>query len=95
MDEVNCSLNYINNFINPDPNLVDAQLSDADKNIISKAVVTIEHWQVLCDQGVSIAMTTNTDMQYLKQTNTDLKQKTNILKNATSILQGKLQQLGL
>ena len=95
MDEVNCSLNYINNFVTPDPTLVDAKLSDADKNIISKAVVTIEHWQVLCDQGVSIAMNTNTDMQYLTQTNTQLKQKTNILKNATSILQSKLQQMGL
>lgn len=95
MDEVNCSLNYINNFVNPDPNLVDAQLSDADKNIISKAVVTIEHWQVLCDQGVSIAMTTNTDMKFLTQTNTELKQKTNIIKNATSTLKAKLQQMGL
>ena len=95
MDEVNCSLNYINNFVNPDPNLVDAQLSDADKNIISKAVVTIEHWQLLCDQGVSIAMTTNTDMKFLTQTNTELKQKTNIIKNATSTLKAKLQQMGL
>ena len=94
MEEVNCAMNYVNNFVNPDPNLVDGQLSSDDKNIISKAVVTIEHWQVLCDQGVSIAMTTNTDMQYLKQTNTDLKQKTSIIKNATSLLQIKLQQMG-
>ena len=95
MDEVNCSLNYINNFVNPDPALVNAQLSEADKNIINKAVVTIEHWHVLCDQGVSIAMTTNTDMQFLKQSNTDLKQKANVIKNATSALQSKLQQMGL
>jgi hypothetical protein len=95
MSEVNCSLNYINNFVNPDPNLVEAQLSDADKNIINKAVVTIENWRVLCDQGVSIAMTTNTDMEYLKQTNTDLKQKTNVIKTATSILQNKLRQMGI
>jgi len=95
MSEVNCSLNYINNFVNPDPNLVEAQLSDADKNIISKAVVTIENWHVLCVQGVSIAMTTNTDMQYLKQTNSDLKQKTNVIRNATTILQNKLRQMGI
>jgi len=95
MDEVNCSLNYINNFVNPDENLVNAQLSDADKNIINKAVVTIEHWHVLCDQGVSIAMTTNTDMQFLTRTNTELKQKTTIIRNATSALQAKLQQMGL
>ena len=68
---------------------------DADKNIINKAVVTIEHWHVLCDQGVSIAMTTNTDMQFLTRTNTELKQKTTIIKNATSALQAKLQQMGL
>ena len=58
------------------------------KNIISKAVVTIEHWHVLCDQGVSIAMNTNTDMLYLTQINIQLK-------NASNILQTKLQQLGL
>jgi hypothetical protein len=40
-------------------------------------------------------MTTNTDMKFLTQTNLDLKQKTNIIKNATSALQAKLQQMGI
>ena len=75
MDEVNCAMNYINYFVVPDPNLPNAQLSNEDKNIISKAVTTIENWQTLCDQGVSIALNNNSDINYLKQTNLELKQK--------------------
>jgi hypothetical protein len=90
MDEINCAINYINNFVVPDPNLVKAKLSDADRNIINKAVSTIDNWQTLCDQGVSIALTNSTDMQYLKQANIDLKNKTSVLKSVTSSLKSKL-----
>lgn len=92
MDEVNCAMNYISNFVTPDSNLVDAQLSDADKNIINKAVTTIDNWQTLCDQGISIALSNNSDMTYLKQTNTQLKQKTEDIKNITIKLKNKLCQ---
>ncbi len=92
MDEVNCAMNYINNFVTPDANLTNAQLTSADKNIIDKAVSTIDNWQTLCDQGVSIALTNNSDMVYLKQTNTELKQKTIAIKSMTDKLKLKLTQ---
>ena len=60
-----------------------------DKNIIEKAVSTIDNWQTLCDQGVSIALTNNTDMVYLKQTNQDLKQKSVAIKTMNQMLAGK------
>ncbi len=92
MDEVNCAMNYINNFVTPDASLTNAQLTSADKNIIDKAVSTIDNWQTLCDQGVSIALTNNSDMVYLKQTNTELKQKTIAIKSMTDKLKLKLTQ---
>jgi hypothetical protein len=93
MGEINCAINYINNFVVPDPNLVKAKLSDADKNIISKAVSTIDNWQVLCDQGVSIALSNSTDMQYLKNANIELKNKTSVLKSVTTTLKNKLTSM--
>jgi hypothetical protein len=92
MDEVNCAMNYINNFVTPDAALVNAHLTAADKNIITKAVDTIDNWQILCDQGISIALTNNADMVYLKQTNQDLKQKTVAIKSMTDKLKLKLTQ---
>ena len=92
MDEVNCAMNYINNFVTPDPALTNAHLTAADKNIITKAVDTIDNWQTLCDQGVSIALTNNSDMVYLKQTNQELKQKTVAIKSMTDKLKLKLTQ---
>jgi len=93
MGEINCAMNYVNNFVVPNANLPAAQLSDADKNIIRKAVSTIENWQVLSEQGVSIALTNNSDMQYLKSANNELKQKTSILKSVSTTLRNKLAQL--
>lgn len=92
MAEVNCAMNYVNNFVTPDASLVNAQLSAADKNIITKAVDTIDNWQTLCDQGVSIALTNNADMVYLKQANLELKQKTVAIKSMTDKLKLKLTQ---
>jgi hypothetical protein len=93
MDELNCAMNYINHFVSPDTELVGASLSDVDKNIIKKAVQTIDNWKVLCDQGVSIALNNNSDIQNIKTINTNLKQKTNALKSATSALRAKINQL--
>ena len=63
MDELNCAMNYINHFVSPETELQSANLSDVDKNIIKKAVQTIDNWKVLCDQGVSIALNNNSDIQ--------------------------------
>ncbi len=93
MGEINCAIKYINNFAVPDNNLTQGKLSDADKNIINKAVATIDNWQNLCDQGVSIALTNSTDMQYLKQANTDLKNKTSVLKSVTASIKSKLSSM--
>jgi hypothetical protein len=85
-------MNYISNFVTPDPNLIDAELSSADKNIIDKAVTTIENWQTLCEQGVSIALNNSTDMVYLKDTNRELRQKSIAIKSITNKLKLKLTQ---
>ena len=94
MDEINCAMNYVNNFVVTNPNLPAGQLSSDDKNIISKAVNTIENWQNLCDQGVSIALSNSTDMSYLKNANSELKLKTSVLKTVTSTLKSKLASYG-
>ena len=91
MDEINCAMQYINYFVSPtDQNLVDAQLSAAEKNIIAQSVNTINSWNVLCEQGVSIAMSSDVDVQYIQNASTELKQTTVNLKNATSTLKAKL-----
>ena len=95
MDELNCAINYINNFVTPDPTLINAQLSDRDKNIITKAVNTIENWNDLCEHGVSIALDNHTDIKYIKTANTDLLNKTNKIKDVTSKLRAKLSNLNL
>jgi len=90
MSEVNCAMNYINNFVEKDVSLPNAELSDIDKNVIKKAVQTIDNWKLLCDQGVSIALSNNQDIQGIKVINANLKQKTDTLKNVTNKLKGKL-----
>jgi flagellin-specific chaperone FliS len=93
MDEVNCAMNYIGHFVAPNPNLSNANLSNDDKNIINKAVTTIDNWKTLCDQGLSIALDNNADMLYLKNVNQDLKMKTSLIKNVASNLRQKLAQM--
>lgn len=93
MAEVNCAMNYINHFVNPIDVLPAANLSVQDQNIIQKAVTTIDDWNVLCEQGVTIALSNNQDIQYIKQVNNELKTKTNSLKSATDTLRAKLLSL--
>lgn len=91
MTELDCAMNYITNFVNPvSPPPPGSELSDTEKNIISQAVATIDSWNTICEQGVSIAMSSNSDVQYIKQANTSLKQKTVVLNNATVSLRAKL-----
>jgi hypothetical protein len=89
MGEVSCAMGYINNFVTRDSSLPNANLSDVDKNIINKAVSTIDNWNVLCEQGVSIALSSNPDIQYIKQANLNFKQKSGLLKTATDSLRAK------
>ncbi len=89
MREVNCAMNYISNFVTPNPNLPNAQLDEDDIEIIKNAAKTIDDWAVLCEHGVSIALNNNEDINKLKNVNNDLKSKTNLLKNATTQLISK------
>lgn len=91
MGEINCAMKYITNFVDvTDENLHDYQLSSDEKNIISKAVVTIDNWNIICQEGVSIAMTTNPDIVSINNTNRLLKTKTNDLTSLVSTLKTKL-----
>ena len=91
MDEVNCAMGYISYFVNSDqPTPINAELSIIEKNIITKAVTTIDNWNIICNQGVSIAMSSNTDIKYIKNVNTILKQKTTTMTSMTQTLKTKL-----
>ena len=90
MDEVNCAMNYMTYFVNPtDTNLTQAKLSDNDVSVINNAVQTINHWNVLCEQGVSLTMSNDVNILALTQTNNALKSKTNVLQSITSTLKDK------
>jgi hypothetical protein len=91
MEEIDCAMRYISNFVSPtDPLLPDAQLSAEEKNIIQKAVNTIDSWNAICEQGVSTTLSNNPDIQFIKNASNSLKQTTNNLKNVTQALRTKL-----
>lgn len=93
MGEIHCAMNYISHFVDPSSSthaIPNAELSAEEKNIISRAVDTIDNWNVICDQGVTIAMNNNPDIMAVKQYNDDLKATTNVLKQATNKLRTKL-----
>ena len=92
MNEVKCAMGYIQNFVAPgtSPVLPDSQLSLAEKNVINKAVDTIDSWSVLCSQGVTIAMGNNPDIISMTNNSKTLKSQTTTLKSYTNILKTKL-----
>ena len=91
MSEVNCAMKYINHFVSPLPNdPVSANLSAKDRLVVDKAVATIDNWSVLCEQGVSIAMSNSPDIVYIKSASDQLKLNAGFLQKNTSTLKGKL-----
>jgi hypothetical protein len=91
MTEVGCAMTYVNHFINPSiPAPVAASLSSEEINVINKAVNTIDSWSILCEQGVTIAMSNNTDVQFFSTANIQLKNNATLMLNNTSTLRGKL-----
>jgi len=100
MDELQCAMNYIQYFV--DPSAVDparkeavanaAELSNEEKNIIEKAVETIDQWNVICDQGVSIAMSQDSNIQYIVQSSNTLKVSAMNFRDMTSKLRVKMQK---
>ena len=97
MDEVNCAMQYIGYFVSPhsNPHLSNAALSQAEQNIISKSVQTINSWNILCEQGVSIAMSNDIDIQNIQSASRELKTKTTTLKGLTSSLKNKLTSFNI
>jgi len=97
MDEVNCAMQYINYFVDPtsNPTLGNAKLNATEKNIIAKSVDTINNWNTLCEYGVSIAMSSDVDVQNIQHASSQLKSSSVALKNAASTLRSKIAQFNI
>ena len=94
--ELNCAMKYITYFVDSTTlKPQDADLSVEEKNVITKAVNTIDNWNILCEHGVSIALDNSPDVKYINQVNDDLRTKSNILKNATNSLKSKFAQYNI
>ncbi len=94
--QVNCAMNYINHFVDSSqPASAAADLSPEEKDIINQAVTTIDNWNILCEQGVSIAMSSNPDIQYMTTASNQFKTTAQTLKNTTNLLKIKLANYSL
>lgn len=93
MSEVNCAMNYISNFVEvTNPTLRDYELSSIEKNIISKAVDTIDNWKIICDEGVSITMSNNPAIVSINNNNRSFKASTVKLNELSTNLRSKLSR---
>ena len=91
LGQINCAMTYISHFVDPSISApAAAELSTEEKGIINAAVTTINNWNILCDQGVTIAMSNDTNIQYINNASNQLKQTTQTLKNSTTLLKSKL-----
>lgn len=94
--QIDCAMKYINHFVDSSvPAPETANLSTEEQGIITAAVATIHNWNILCDQGVRIAMASDPDIQSIHTVNQKLKQSTQTLGNATSLLKTKLNAFHL
>jgi len=66
-----------------------------EKNMISKSVETINTWNALCENRITIAMDNEIDIKYIKETSDLLKTKTITIRNAASNLRSKLSNLNI
>ena len=91
MEEINCAMQYISHFVDSSSNNPSGcELSNSEKNIIDQAVNTINNWNILCEQGISISLQNDTDIINIVNANKELNTTTNVLKNATNVLKNKL-----
>lgn len=96
MNEVNCAMNYMNYFVNPvDNTLTKAVLNEDDKSVITNAVSTINNWNTLCTNGVSITMANDEHIKTIASVNSTLKSNASIIKSIKSTLQAKLAGFNL
>lgn len=87
MTEINCAVDCINYFVNPTEDVpCGASLNESERQMIDTAVSTINQWNSLCQQGVTIAMNNNSDVKNISHINNTLKSKTASLTNAMAIL---------
>jgi len=94
--QIDCAMKYITHFVDStSPAPATADLSAEEKGIINAAVSTIDSWNTLCEQGVSIAMANDPDVQCINTVNQKLKQTTQTLSNATSLLKSKFSAFNL
>jgi len=91
-DEVQCAMKYIQHFVNPTTELEKAKLNEIDKNVIQRATTTIEAWSQIYENGVSVAMNQNEDIQYIQHANGVFKSQAVVLRQSTSQLRGKYSQ---
>ena len=88
-DEIQCAMKYINYFVEPSGELPDAALNEIDRNVIRRATTTIEAWSQIYENGVSVTMIQNEDIQYIKRSNDLFKQQSVALKSSTTNLRNK------
>jgi len=88
-DEIDCAMQYINHFAIPDPTLTKAILSPGDKLIIEKATSTINSWNSIVSNGVSVTMSNNADIHSITNQNQHFLSKTTHLKLATNAIKNK------
>jgi len=94
--QIDCAMKYINHFVDStSPAPATAELSAEERGIINAAVSSISNWNALCKQGVSIAMANDADIQCINTVNQKLKQTTQTLSNATSLLKSKFSAFNL
>ena len=91
MSKINCAMNYITYFVSPtEESLPASELSVEEKNIISKALDTIQNWNNVCEDDISLAMNNNDDVKAIENYNKNIKISANILRRATNKLRTKL-----
>jgi hypothetical protein len=92
--QLSCAMNYIGYFVDPtgasSTVQSNAQLSQDEKQIISKAVSAIDNWAELSDQGLTISLATNPNIIGISESNQRFIEKTTGLKNLTLRLKTKL-----
>lgn len=93
MDEINCAMNYITHFVNPTSEKLSAsELSCEEKKIIAKAVDTIDNWNNVYEDRISVAMNNNDVIKAIENYNKNIKISANILRRATNKLRNKLNE---
>lgn len=91
MSEINCAMQYINHFVDGSFNApAECELSNAEKTVIDKAIETIHTWNILCEQGISVTLQHDPDIQFISQASTELINTTSVLKSASNKLKSKL-----